>query len=76
LYEPGPVVDQDLNCTTGQLTLKVFGVIDIQFRPLSDRAKVIHQPQMACKDKGFDTSQWDSIDDPENLYPELGPAAR
>jgi hypothetical protein len=72
LFLPGPIVDQDLNCTTGQLTLKVFGIIDIEFRPLSDRAKVIHQPQVACRDKGFDTSQWDSINDPKNLYPDLG----
>ncbi len=72
LFWPGPVVDQALNCTTGQLTLKVFGVADIEFRPLSDRAKVIHQPQIACREKGFDTSKWDAIDDPENLYPELG----
>ncbi len=72
LFWPGPVVDQDLNCSTGQLTLKVFGLVDIQFRPLSDRAKVIHQPQIACRDRGFDTSLWDSIDDPQNLYSELG----
>lgn len=72
LFLPGPIVDQDLNCTTGALTLKVFGIIEVPFRPLSDRAKVVHQPQIACQDKGFNTSQWDSIDDPDNLYPELG----
>ncbi|MGA7687786.1 MAG: hypothetical protein WCA29_00965 [Jiangellales bacterium] len=71
LFWPGPIVDQALNCTSGQLTLHVFGLADIQFRPLSDRAKVVHQPQMACRDRGFDTSAWDAIDDPDNLYPDL-----
>lgn len=71
LFWPGPVVDQALDCTTGQLTLQVFGLADIQFRPLSDRAKVVHQPQVACRDRGFDTRQWDAIDDPDNLYPQL-----
>ena len=71
LFWPGPIVDQALNCTTGQLSLGVFGMVDIEFRPLSDRAKVVHQPQVACRDYGFDTSAWDAIDDPDNLYPEL-----
>lgn len=71
LFLPGPIVDQALNCTSGQLTLQVFGLADIQFRPLSDRAKVVHQPQVACRDNGFDTSAWDAIDDPDNLYPDL-----
>jgi hypothetical protein len=71
LFWPGPVVDQALSCTTGQLTLQVFGLADIQLRPLSDRAKVVHRPQVACRAQGFDTSQWDAIDDPDNLYPQL-----
>lgn len=71
LFWPGPIVDQALDCTTGQLTLQVVGLAGIEFRPLSDRAKVVHQPQVACRDKGFDTSAWDAIDDPDNRYPDL-----
>ena len=71
LFWPGPIVDQSLDCTSGQLTLKVFGLVDIEFRPLSDRAKVVHQPQVACRDSGFDTSAWDGIDDPDGRYANL-----
>lgn len=71
LFRPGPIVDQALDCTSGQLTLQVFGLVDIEFRPLSDRAKVVHQPQVACRDRGFDTSTWDDIDDPDGLYADL-----
>lgn len=71
LFWPGPIVDQALDCTTGQLTLQAFGLADVEFRHLSDRAKVVHQPQVACRDNGFDTSAWDAIDDPDNLYPDL-----
>ena len=71
LFWPGPIVDQALDCTSGQLTLQAFGVADIPFRALSDRAKVVHQPQVACRDNGFDTSSWDAIDDPDNVYPDL-----
>jgi hypothetical protein len=71
LFWPGPIVDQALDCTSGQLTIQVFGLVDVEFRPLSDRAKVVHQPQVACRDRGFDTSAWDGIEDPDGLYTNL-----
>lgn len=68
---PGGVADQLLNCTTGQLVIRTLGFVDVNFRPFSDRAKVVHQPQMACRERGFDTSAWDSINDPDGLYSDL-----
>jgi hypothetical protein len=75
LFEEGRVVHQDLNCTTGQLTFRLLGLVDIPFRELSDRAKVVHQPQVYCRALGFDTSAWDSISDPDGLFTDLTGAA-
>ncbi|MDZ4670960.1 MAG: hypothetical protein SH821_08825 [Phototrophicales bacterium] len=40
-----------------------MGIVCGDFREFSDRAKVVHQPQVTCRALGFDTSQWDSIAD-------------
>jgi hypothetical protein len=73
LFHEGRVVHQRLDCTTGQLQFSVMGIFDINFRALSDRAKVVHQPQFTCRELGFDTSAWDSIDDPDGLFTNLTP---
>ncbi len=71
LFFDGRAADLHINCTTGRLVISVLSTIDYNFRDFSDRAKVVHQPQMTCRERGFDTSAWDDIDDPLNLYAEL-----
>lgn len=71
MFNRGRVIDQHLDCTSGQLLISILGVVHFDFRPFSDRAKVVHQPQVSCWQRGFDTSLWDSIEDPQNLYTEL-----
>lgn len=71
LYNRGRVVDQSLDCATGQLRFHILGAISIDFREFSDRAKVVHQPQVACRELGYDTSAWDSINDPNGLFTDL-----
>lgn len=71
LYQVGRIVDQSLDCTTGQLRFHVLRLVTIDFREFSDRAKVVHQPQVACRELGYDTSTWDAIDDPQGLFTEL-----
>jgi hypothetical protein len=70
-FHRGRVVDQVLNCTTGQLTFRILGAVSIDFRPFSDRAKIVHQPQLACRERSFDTSSWDAIDDPDGIFTDL-----
>lgn len=71
LFFDGRSADLSINCTTGRLTISVLSTIDVPFRDFSDRAKVVHQPQVTCRERGFDTSAWDDIDDPLNLYADL-----
>jgi len=71
LFSDGRAADLHINCTTGRLTISVLSTIDVPFRDFSDRAKVVHQPQMTCRERGFDTAAWDDIDDPLNLYAHL-----
>lgn len=70
-YQPGWVVDQSLECETGQLRFHFLGIMTFDFRAFSDRAKVVHQPQVACRELGYDTSTWDSINDPDGLFTDL-----
>lgn len=76
MYSIGRVGGASLNCTTGTLTFNILGTFNIDFRPFSDRAKVVHQPQVECRKRGFDTSAWDAIDDPRGLYTELQTAGK
>lgn len=71
LFYDGVAADLHINCTTGRLTISVMSTVDVPFRDFSDRAKVVHQPQMTCRARGFDTVAWDNIDDPLNLYADL-----
>lgn len=71
LFYDGVAADLHINCTSGRLTISVLSTIDVPFRDFSDRAKVVHQPQMTCRERGFDTASWDNIDDPLNLYAAL-----
>jgi hypothetical protein len=52
----GLILEYQINCTTGMIT-GFLGPIAIDYRVLSDRAVVIHKPQLACKEKGF-TPEW------------------
>ncbi|MEM6528799.1 MAG: hypothetical protein AAF653_10935, partial [Chloroflexota bacterium] len=63
--------DLHINCTTGRLVISFLSTVNVNFRDFSDRAKVVHQPQMTCQRLGFDTSGWDNIDDPLGLYTDL-----
>lgn len=48
----GRIVNVLLDCTTGMMTLEVFGA-GIPWRKPSPRALVVHQPHKACADRGF-----------------------
>lgn len=54
MVKPGYVVDLYLDCTTGMLSIEVLNGPTVDFRPVSDRAIAIHDPQEACRDRGFD----------------------
>ncbi|MCU0491393.1 MAG: hypothetical protein MUD01_07390 [Chloroflexaceae bacterium] len=61
LFRRGIVVDLYANCSTGMVSVSVLGLGQMEWRQFSDRAKAIHQPQLACQKRGFDTSAWDTI---------------
>jgi hypothetical protein len=48
----GRVTTLLVDCTTGRVEVEVFGE-RIPFRPLSERAIVVHRPREACRDRGF-----------------------
>lgn len=75
LYRRGRIIELYMNCTTGMVSFSVLGLLRGDWREFSDRAKVVHQPQATCRARGFDTSAWDSIDDPDGLFPELNAPA-
>jgi hypothetical protein len=52
----GLILEFQINCTTGMIT-GFLGPIAIDYRVISERAIMIHKPQVACKEKGFNP-QW------------------
>jgi hypothetical protein len=54
----GRVLDSEISCRTGMWVFDIVG-FDIPYRPVSDRALVIHRPQDFCGAAGFDTAAWD-----------------
>lgn len=71
LYKRGRVVELYFNCHTGMISYAILGMVKGDFRVFSDRAKVVHQPQVTCRAFGFDTSAWDAIHDPDGLFIDL-----
>ncbi len=71
MYKRGRVIELYVNCETGMISWSLFGIVRGDFREFSDRAKVVHQPQVTCRELGFDTSAWDTIDDPDGLFTDL-----
>lgn len=54
----GRVLDSLLDCRTGGWRFDLLGVV-IPYRGVSERALVVHQPQVLCRRNGFDTAAWD-----------------
>lgn len=54
----GRVLDSEISCRTGMWVFDIVG-FDIPYRPVSERALVIHRPQDFCRAAGFDTAAWD-----------------
>lgn len=54
MVKPGYVVDFYLDCTSGMISLELFNLVTIEYREVSDRAIAVHQPQDACRERGFD----------------------
>ena len=54
----GRVLDSLVNCTTGVWRFEALG-FGFDYRRVSERALVVHQPQVLCREHGFDTSAWD-----------------
>ncbi len=75
MYSRGNIIELYVNCATGMMTWSVFGSAQTEFREFSDRAKVVHQPHIECRERGFDTSAWDTIDDPDGLFPRFAAPA-
>lgn len=48
------VLDTDVNCTTGMITLDLFG-LRFDYRTFSERALVVNEPRAACSAAGFTT---------------------
>ena len=53
LARRGRVVNTLVNGTTGMISFEIYG-LEIPFRPLSDRALVVHRPREAFIELGFD----------------------
>jgi hypothetical protein len=54
----GRVIDSEMSCTTGAWSFNLLG-FSIPYRTVSERALVVHQPQVFCRENGFDTGVWD-----------------
>lgn len=54
----GRVLDSLVNCETGVWRFEVLG-FGFDYRGVSERALVVHRPQVLCREHGFDTSAWD-----------------
>jgi hypothetical protein len=54
----GRVLDSEISCRTGLWVFDIVG-FDIPYRPVSERALVVHRPQDVCRVAGFDTAAWD-----------------
>lgn len=52
LSRSGFVLRTHLDCTTGMISFGTLG-LSIDFRPVSERAIVVHQPREACEAAGF-----------------------
>jgi hypothetical protein len=52
----GLIIQFQINCTTGMIT-GFIGSIALDYRVISERAIIVHQPQIACIKKGF-SPQW------------------
>lgn len=52
-FDDGYVVDGLVNCTSGMVSLEVYGV-RWDWRKLSERALVVHEPAEACREAGFE----------------------
>lgn len=52
IFSPGVVVGTHLNCTTGMVSLRLFGQ-ELNWRKVSPRAIAIHGPRQACEQRGF-----------------------
>lgn len=52
----GLILQFQINCTTGMIT-GFIGPIALDYRVISERAIIVHKPQIACIQKGF-TPQW------------------
>ena len=53
LARRGRVVNTLVNGTTGMISFEVYG-LEIPFRPMSERALVVHKPREAFIELGFD----------------------
>jgi hypothetical protein len=53
MYTPGYVIDTHVDCTTGMINFDIFG-LQFDYRQLSPRALVVHEPREACVERGFD----------------------
>lgn len=54
----GRVLDSLVNCETGVWRFEVLG-LGFDYRGVSERALVVHRPQVLCRQHGFDTVAWD-----------------
>lgn len=54
----GRVLDSLIDCRTGGWRFDILGFL-IDYRGVSERALVVHKPQVLCRQHGFDTSVWD-----------------
>jgi hypothetical protein len=54
MVKPGYVVDFHLDCTSGMIRLEFLNLVTVDYREVSDRAIAVHQPQDACRERGFD----------------------
>ena len=58
IFRSSYAADQVFNCKTGMIGWQILGSIKGEFRPFSERAIVIHKPQVECRVRGFNLDSW------------------
>lgn len=53
MMRKGHVVDVRVDCGNGMIHLGILG-LEVPFRPLWERALVVHRPREGCRERGFE----------------------
>lgn len=55
MVKTGYVLDTHVDCTSGIIRFEVLNGPTVAFRELSDRALAVHEPRLACQERGSES---------------------